>query len=84
VRSQLRADYEPPEELQRAAWLNQFPDTELLDIDIPKTKVLTMMDQPEFLNSVQNFVENFQSFLNPSSVKEDSVSVALSSLHDPP
>ena len=61
-----------------------YQDIEELDIDLPMTKVVTLMDQTNFLNSVQSFLENFKSFLTPEVLWTVPLAEAMPAFHDNP
>lgn len=65
VWNQLSEDYEPPEPLKWRNRMEFYKDIDELDIDLPMTKVVTLMDQTNFLNALQSFTETFKSFINP-------------------
>ena len=61
-----------------------YQDIEELDIDLPMTKVVKLMDQTNFLNAVQSFVENFKTFLTPEVMWNVPLAEAMPAFHENP
>ena len=80
VRRHLIPSYEPPPEAQRDPRVILYPEINDVDIDLSTIKVKTLVEQTNFLNLVQTFIEDLPRLLESGAVSNVNLAEELPAL----
>ena len=84
MRRHLVPNYEPSPEAERDPRLMMYPEETAADIDLSNIKVKTLVEQTNFLNLIQTFVEEMPKLLESGALSHVNLAEEIPALRREP